>query len=270
MQKYYARLAGLLKSNSEFVIDEKLNKNMLAELARKYDAGLLNLLLSDNAIKQLFFVETEVGVIFKKDIFLQFISQKEFLPDSYTQFSTKIGLSSGENFISDNNLVVLNWPYKDCVLEGGQTKEDQKRDEVFFNEVLAPDQITTILDEKVFTNWKRYDKDGEHELDELKPDDNLVIEGNNLVVLHSLKKRFAEKVKLIYIDPPYNTGTDTFGYNDTFKRSTWLTFMKNRLEVAKELLARDGAIYIQADYHQIHYLKILMDEVFEKKTFSAK
>lgn len=105
-----------------------------------------------------FFVETEVGVIFKKDIFLQFISQKEFLPDSYTQFSTKIGLSSGENFISDNNLVVLNWPYKDCVLEGGQTKEDQKRDEVFFNEVLAPDQITTILDEKVFTNWKRYDK----------------------------------------------------------------------------------------------------------------
>ena len=158
MQKYYARLAGLLKSNSEFVIDEKLNKNMLAELVRKYDAGLLNLLLSDNAIKQLFFVETEVGVIFKKDIFLQFISQKEFLPDSYTQFSTKIGLSSGENFISDNNLVVLNWPYKDCVLEGGQTKEDQKRDEVFFNEVLAPDQITTILDEKVFTNWKRYDK----------------------------------------------------------------------------------------------------------------
>ena len=138
---------------------------------------------------------------------------------------------------------MLNWPYKDCVLEGGQTKEDQKRDEVFFNEVLAPDQITTILDEKVFTNWKRYDKDGEHELDELKPDDNLVIEGNNLVVLHSLKKRFAEKVKLIYIDPPYNTGTDTFGYNDTFKRSTWLTFMKNRLEVAKELLARDGAIY---------------------------
>lgn len=270
MQKYYARLAGLLKSNSEFVIDEKLNKNMLAELARKYDAGLLNLLLSDNAIKQLFFVETEVGVIFKKDIFLQFISQKEFLPDSYTQFSTKIGLSSGENFISDNNLVVLNWPYKDCVLEGGQTKEDQKRDEVFFNEVLAPDQITTILDEKVFTNWKRYDKDGEHELDELKPDDNLVIEGNNLVVLHSLKKRFAEKVKLIYIDPPYNTGTDTFGYNDTFKRSTWLTFMKNRLEVAKELLARDGAIYIQADYHQIHYLKVLMDEVFEEKNFQRE
>ena len=76
MQKYYARLAGLLKSNSEFVIDEKLNKNMLAELARKYDAGLLNLLLSDNAIKQLFFVETEVGVIFKKDIFLQFISKR--------------------------------------------------------------------------------------------------------------------------------------------------------------------------------------------------
>ena len=267
MQKYYDRLAELLKSNSEFVIDEKLNKNMLAELARKYDAGLFSLLLSDNIIKELFFTETEAGLIFKKDVFLQFISQKEFLPDSYTRFSSKIGLASGDNFISDDNRVVLNWPYKDCVLEGGQTKEDQKRDEVFFNEVLAPDQITTILDDKVFTNWKRYDKDGEHELDELKPNDNLVIKGNNLVVLHSLKKRFAGKVKLIYIDPPFNTGSDNFNYNDHFNESTWLTFMKNRLEVAKDLLADDGNIFVHIDNNESHYLKILMDEVFGKDNF---
>ena len=262
MQKYYDRLAELLKSNSEFVIDEKLNKNMLAELARKYDAGLFSLLLSDNIIKELFFTETEAGLIFKKDVFLQFISQKEFLPDSYTRFSSKIGLASGDNFISDDNRVVLNWPYKDCVLEGGQTKEDQKRDEVFFNEVLAPDQITTILDDKVFTNWKRYDKDGEHELDELKPDDNLIIEGNNLIVLHSLKKRFAGKVKLIYIDPPFNTDNDSFMYNDRFTRSTWLTFIKNRLQVAKELLSDDGSIFIHCDENQDGYLRVLCDEIF--------
>ncbi|WP_460484389.1 DNA methyltransferase, partial [Escherichia coli] len=81
-----------------------------------------------------------------------------------------------------------------------------------------------------------YDETGEHEVEELSDTDNLIIKGNNLIALHSLKKRFAGKVKLIYIDPPYNTGSDSFGYNDSFNRSTWLTFMKNRLSIAKDLL----------------------------------
>ena len=165
---------------------------------------------------------------------------------------------------------MLDWPYKDCLLEGGQTKEDQKRDEVFFNEILAPDQITTILEDKVFTNWKRYDKDGEHKLDKLSPNDNLIIKGNNLVVLHSLKKRFAGRIKLIYIDPPYNTGGDGFNYNDRFSHSTWLTFMKNRLEVARDLLSDDGAIYVQMDVKEAHYLKVLMDEVFGRDNFRSE
>ena len=63
-----------------------------------------------------------------------------------------------------------------------------------------------------------------------------MIKGNNLIALHSLKSRFGGKVKLIYIDPPYNTGKDSFGYNDRFNHSTWLTFMKNRLEIARDLL----------------------------------
>ena len=262
MHNSYDRLAQLLCEVPEYAVEGRLNKNIVAELARKYDAGLINKLLSDKDMKKLFFSESDAGLIFKKDIFLQFISQKEFLPDSYTAFEQKIGLASGGTMLRNDDRVVLNWPYKDCILEGGQTKEDAKRDEVFFNEILAPDEINTILEDKVFTNWKRYDKDGEHELDELKPNDNLVIKGNNLVVLHSLKKRFAGKIKLIYIDPPYNTGNDEFKYNDNFNHSSWLTFMKNRLQVARQLLSDDGAIFIQCDDNEQPYLSILMDELY--------
>jgi adenine-specific DNA-methyltransferase len=259
-----SKLTGLIESYPNYLVEGVINKNLLAADARKYDASLLNLLLKDADIKKHFFTDTEDGLIFKKDIFLQFISNKEFLPDSYTKYKIKIGLGAEDgSLLSENGEVVLNWPYKDAVLEGNQDKVDQKRSEVFFNEVLAPDQITRLLDDKVFTNWKRYDKDGEHDLDILNRDDNLVIKGNNLVVLHSLKKRYAGKVKLIYIDPPYNTGSDSFGYNDRFNHSTWLTFMKNRLTVAKELLQDDGVIFVQCDDNEQAYLKVLMDEIFK-------
>ena len=97
--------------------------------------------------------------------------------------------------------------------------------------------------------------------------ENLIIKGNNLLALHSLKKQFRGKVKLIYIDPPYNTGNDGFKYNDNFNHSTWLTFMKNRLEVARELLREDGVIFVQCDDNEQAYLKILMDDI-EKLNFT--
>ena len=266
MQRSIDRLTELLCEVPEYSIEDKLNKNIIAELARKYDRGLINKLLSDKDMKKLFFVESDAGLIFKRETFLQFISQKEFLPDSYTAFKSKIGLGTdADNYLSEDSRVVLNWPYKDCVLEGGQDKEDQKRDEVFFNEILAPDQINTILDDKVFTNWKRYDKDGEHDLDELKPNDNLIIKGNNLVVLHSLKKRFAGKIKLIYIDPPFYFSSDkddSFKYNSNFKLSTWLTFMKNRLKAAYDLLADDGIMMVHVGVEDQGYINVLLDEIF--------
>ena len=262
------KLEKLLKQ-ADYLIDGDLNKNKLAELARKYDARLLELLMKEDEIKNHFFSTIQEGVlVFKKDVFLQFLSNKEFLPDSFTAYKTKIGLATENGqYLSENNNVVLNFPYKDCVLEGGQTKEDSKRQEVFFNETLAPTEITRLLDDKVLTNFKRYDKDGEHEVKELNDNDNLIIKGNNLVVLHSLKKRFAGKIKMIYIDPPYNTGTDSFKYNDNFNHSTWLTFMKNRLKVSRELLKDDGVIFVQCDDNEQAYLKILMDEVFGRDCF---
>ena len=218
-------LERLLLQKEEFLVEGALNKNKLAELARQYDSMLLNLLMSEPTISNHFFSTLEEGIlIFKKDNFLQFLNNKEFLPDSFTAYKTKIGLATSDNrYLSENNEVVLNFPYKDCVLEGGQTKDDAKRQEIFFNETLAPTEINRLLDDKVLTNFKRFDADGEHEATEFKDTDNLLIKGNNLIALHSLKKRFAGKIKLIYIDPPYNTGSDSFGYNDSFNHSTWLT-----------------------------------------------
>ena len=262
-------LERLLSQKEEFLVEGALNKNKLAELARRYDPTLLNLLMSAPTISSHFFSTLEEGVlVFKKDVFLQFLNNKEFLPDSFTAYKTKIGLATSDNkYLSENNEVVLNFPYKDCVLEGGQTKEEAKRQEIFFNETLAPTEINRLLDNKVLTNFKRFDANGEYEVTELNDTDNLIIKGNNLIALHSLKKRFAGKVKLIYIDPPYNTGNDSFGYNDSFNHSTWLTFMKNRLQVARELLSVDGSIFIQIDSFEQAYLKVLMDEIFGAENF---
>lgn len=262
-------LEQVLAKNPDFLVDGVLNKNKLAELARQYNPELLNQLMSNEKMTNYFFSKLQNGVlVFKKDIFLQFLNNKEFLPDSFTAYKTRIGLGTPDrNYLSENKEVVLNFPYKDCVLEGGQTKDDVKRQEVFFNETLAPAEINRLLDEKVLSNFKRYDKDGEHEVEELKDIDNLIIKGNNLLALHSLKKRFAGKVKLIYIDPPYNTGSDSFNYNDNFNHSTWLTFMKNRLEVAREILSNKGTLWITLDDSESHYMKVLCDEIFGRENF---
>jgi len=294
MTNFKEKLQMLLQSKEEYRLNSDeakandgtplLNKSLLSAKAREYDAELLALLQSDEDVKAHFFTavalkEAQQSVlVFRLEAFLNFINNREFLPDSYTAYRNRIGLAlgsgAGADYLANRPEVVLNFPYKDCVLEGGQTKEDQKRAEVFYNETLAPDQINRLFDKKVFVNWKRYYvENGEIKTDdapELQNNDNLIIKGNNLVVLHSLnslKQRFAGKVQLIYIDPPFNTETDSFKYNDKFTHSTWLVFMKNRLEIAKQLLSDTGLIYIHIDHNEAHYLKVLCDEVFDRKRF---
>ena len=231
------------------------------------DEELLSLLLSNERIKEEFFVKLKDTLIFDKQKFAWLIESKEFLPDSYTRYSNKIGLTLNGDFISQKNDVVLDFPYKDCYLQGGQDKEDQKRDEIFYHETIASDEVTRMLAPKVFTNAKRYTKEGIEENIEFKDDDNLIIKGNNLIALSSLLKRYEGKVKLIYIDPPYNTGSDSFGYNDSFNHSTWLTFMKNRLDISKDLLSDNGLIFIQCDDNEEAYLKVLCDSIFGNDNF---
>ncbi|HCE3702310.1 TPA: site-specific DNA-methyltransferase [Vibrio parahaemolyticus] len=263
-------LTNALQSDERLVIDGKLAKNKIVELALNLDPSLLKLLLSDDQLKGHFFQDVDGMLIFDKVAFQRFVNNKSFLPDSFTQFKNKIGLSVDSHYLNESNDVVLSWPYKDCVLEGGQTKDDQKRNEVFWNETLAPEQVDTLLAPKALTNFKRYDVDGEHSEFTIGDADNLILKGNNLLALRSILPRYRGKVKLIYIDPPYNTHNDSFCYNDSFSHSTWLTFMKNRLLIAKELLAEDGSIYVQLDYNEIHYAKILLDEIFGRELFQAQ
>lgn len=264
----FSKLEDLLKTNSKYVSeDDKLIKTSVYSDVMTMDEELLKLLMSDDEVKERFFVKINDSYVFDKQAFGWLINSKEFLPDSYTRFSNKIGLTSNGKFISQNKDVVLDFPYKDCVLEGGQTKEDQKRDEIMYNETIANEEISKLLYPKVFTNAKRYTKDGAVENIKFNDDDNLVIKGNNLLALHSLLKRYEGKVKLAYYDVPYNTGNDSFGYNDNFNHSTWLTFIRNRLEVTKRLLRKDGVFCIQCDDNEQAYLKVLCDEIFDRENY---
>lgn len=272
MNDFYQNVLEVLKQDSRFFTENgELLRNAVYEAAMKMDSALIKMLYENKTTKSRFFTVVDDIAVFDKVGFGWVINNRQFLPDSFTRYKNKIGLvDNNGKFLSSSDNVVLSFPYKDCVLEGGQTKEDQKRDEIFYNETLAPDEVDRLLYPKVFTNAKRYTQNGIKENVIFDENDNLIIKGNNLLTIASLLKKYEGKIKLIYIDPPYNTGSDTFGYNDKFNRSSWLTFMKNRLEMAKKLLSEDGAIYVQLDYHQAHYAKILMDEIFGEENFQRE
>lgn len=264
----YHELEQLLRMNSRYCMDDgRLLKNQIVEDALSIQPLLVKELLGNEKMKKVFFTDVEGVMVFDKIKFQRFVSDTQFLGGSYTMFKNKIGLANENGrFVSESREVVLSWPYKDCMLEGGQTKEDAKRNEVFWNETLAPDEVNRLTEPKVFSNFKRYDKEDEHQVDHLSDNDNLIIKGNNLLALHSLKKKYAGQVKLIYIDPPYyfrkKLSTDTFKYNSNFHLSTWLTFMRDRLECAKHLLAPSGTIWIHMGDEGMHYLKLVADQVF--------
>lgn len=153
--------------------------------------------------------------------------------------------------------------------------------------LLAQDETTTLLKEN--EEWNN--------LDENKNSENLLIKGDNLEVLKHLSHAYHEKVKMIYIDPPYNTGSDGFVYEDNRKftpeklaslagidkekakrilsftkgkhntHSAWLTFMYPRLYIARRLLKEDGVIFVSIDDNEAAQLRILMDEIFGEQNF---
>lgn len=266
----YHELESVLRMESKYCMEDgTLIKNKIVEDALCLNPILLKLLLAHKDLKKMFFSEIDDMFVFDKVKFQRFVVNKSFLADSYTAYKNKIGLTDEDGrFLSESREVVLSWPYKDCVLEGGQTKEDAKRDEIFWSETLAPDEINRLTEPKAFIGFKRYDKEGEQVVDHLLPTDNLIIKGNNLLTLYSLRKKYAGRIKLIYIDPPYyfvaNKKEDTFNYNSNFKLSTWCTFMKNRLEVARELLSDDGAIFVQISDDGVGELHLIMKDVFNR------
>jgi len=274
MANFFQTLETVLKKDKRFFSKdtETLLRNKVYESAVNMDLALIKLLLSNNEVKSRFFTDVDGVLVFDKIAFAWVVNNHQFLPDSYTRFKNRIGLSdSNSELISVSNDVILSFPYKDCILEGGQTKEDQKRDEVFYNSSLAPDDVDCLLYPKVLVGAKRYTANGVEDGITFKDDDNLIIKGNNLLAISSLLKRFEGKIKCIYIDPPYyfnkNKEADAFKYNSNFSLSTWLVFMKNRLEISKKLLKKGGTIWISISEDGMHYLKVMADDIFGKEHF---
>lgn len=292
-------LTQALRSHEKVWANEEktiLAKNILLDLVEKADPTIIGLLLGNDELKRHFFVEVNGVLVFKLQDF-RFFLDKHRINNSYTKYANRIGLTDGNRFLKDSSDIVLDFPFKDCVLNGGQSTEEgeeiyfkrnndqsdsqlytkltRKRQEIFFNQTLAFDEIDRLFDAKAFSKFSRHTADGKQPVGEIKrhsdgtPAENLIIKGNNLIALHSLAKQFKGKIKLIYIDPPYNTGEDSFKYNDKFSHSTWLTFMKNRLEIAKTLLADDGVIFVHCDYNEDGYLRVLLDEIFTEDNFVA-
>ncbi len=236
---------------------------------------LIEIILSDEVLKKAFFQEIGGALVFKpKELIEALNAEKKFL-QSKTTYSQSIGLTKKDDFIVSHDDVVLAFPFKDTVFAGGQEKEDEKSKENFLHGIINANETSRLLEPKAMTNIKRYSKDGIEKNPTITDKDNLIIKGNNLLALHSLLDKadgtplYRGKVKLIYIDPPYNTGNDGFKYNDNFSHSTWLTFMKNRLEAAREFLRDDGAIFVSIDDNEQAYLKVLMDEIFGRENFVA-
>ncbi|MGN0737577.1 site-specific DNA-methyltransferase [Treponema porcinum] len=296
-----SKVEKLLSEIPDFTDENKnLKINVIKDYADNGNAKLLEPLLKNPQTKKAFFTPVLDSFVFNTAKFKEFLEYSSAC-NSYSKYlGQKIGLYMGDLSLLDINEVVLNFPFKDCVLEGGQRKEDgldtyyeyddkkgeyekkqSKRREVFYNEVLAQYEIDSLFSPKAFCNTKRYEKGKSEKCTKLNRDaelnkkrglsedtitDNLIIKGNNLLALHSLKKEFAGKVKLIYIDPPYNTRSptaDTFIYNNNFKDSTWLTFMRNRLEIGKKLLSKDGCLIIAIDENEHSYLGVLLHELFD-------
>jgi len=160
--KVYAVLENLLKTEPNYITDDgELKKWVVINKSQNYDEELISLLLESQEIKSHFFISVKNVLVFNQALFIQFLEQKNYLKDSFTAYKNKIGLTIDGKFLNQRNEVALVWPYKDCVLEGGQSREEDKRKEIFFNEILAQDEINQLLEPKVLTNAKRYTVDGE-------------------------------------------------------------------------------------------------------------
>ncbi|GAA7946459.1 hypothetical protein COL447_14200 [Helicobacter pylori] len=267
----------MLKTPLKTLLDALINhftKERLVTLILTADEKLLIFMLEHenaNDYKNAFFKTIANSLIFNQEALLEclekYLEIKE-LDRSFTRFKNKIGLFSQGGFLKSSGSVVLHFPFKDNILLGNAKDNNTKSNELFYHEILHKNEIDTLLSPKALC---RFEMHGEGDLESALKDKNTnyLIKGNNLIVLHSLKKKFAKQVKCIYIDPPYNTGNDSFNYNDNFNHSSWLVFMKNRLEAAREFLSDDGVIFVQCDDNEQAYLKVLMDEIFLRENFVA-
>jgi adenine-specific DNA-methyltransferase len=221
IQNVKNQILEVLKADERLWSQDKieLNQTLLLDLVENIDEKIISLLLQEKDLRENFFVKIKDVYVFKTNDF-RFFMEENKVDNSYTAYKNRIGLTDGRKFLKDTNDVVLDFPYKDCVLEGGQSTEEgvdiyfeydktltkdeekkgykinqynqkqAKRKEIFFNQILAHDEKDRLEDAKALTNWKRFTKDGQEEVEKIKRDDdgtireNLIIKGNNLLALH--------------------------------------------------------------------------------------
>lgn len=268
----------LRKNEQRYYLDGILNKARVIEDLHSYQPDLIRLLSESEIVNKHFIVEINGNKIIKINDLIEIFEMNEYWDDSYTAYENKIGLTSNRNFLSDQTEVVLDFPYKDTVLKASMSTEERENEDLlpeepFLNEKMAREEIDTLLDKKILVNAKKYDGESNQEISEFSEDDNLVIKGNNLLALHTIKDTYSDKIKMIFIDPPYyfrkTKPSDAFLYNSNFKMSTWLTFMKNRLEIAYNLMNAEGILFITISDEGAHYLKVLVDDIFGIDNFIA-
>lgn len=263
--KLISELNKVLKAFPQFWNGDELHRSKVVDAIENKKPDVIKALVANEKIKNVYSTEIDGIFIFDFDKLCKLLKYKEYWANCFTKHRNKVGLTSDGKYLDYSSDVVLDFPFKDCVLEGGMTKEEQGKDEIYYNEIIARDEIDCLFSPKILNNAKRYTKEGiEENITNFSDEDNFIIKGNNLIALYSLKERYAGKVKLIYIDPPYNppSNNNTFSYNNKFNHSTWLTFMKNRLEAAKDLLRKDGVFIIAIDENEVHYLGVLINELF--------
>lgn len=276
MSSYSTKLLDSIRSTL-YLFDDKYISNgeplftNIQHALNEYDEELISAITSNELLRRTFTIDTGKALIFKTQDFLASLrpNDTDYWKNSYTKYKTKIGLTINNNQITENPDVVLDFPYKDAVLEAGMTKEDQTNsNEIFYNTIIARAEIDELEEPKVLVNNKKFSEKNLNgqEINSFE-DENLVLKGNNLIGLSSISKKYKKRFKMIYLDPPYNTTNKDFPYNDSFTHSTWLSFMNTRLQLAKEMLADDGAIFVSIDDKECAYLKVLMDGIFKRKNF---
>lgn len=269
--------SALVSFGDKYFVGEELNRSKLTDDLRNYDEALLSKLFEVDYIQQHFIKEVAGQKLFQIEQLEEAVLYNDYWDTSYTKYENRIGLASKGKFLQDSQDVVLDFPFKDGVLTASMTKEDNKDgyDDAFLNEVIEKDEIDRLFDKKVFVNVKRFGDNQTAQDNGIvsfdKEKDNLIIKGNNLLALHTIEKVFQEKVRLIYIDVPYffkkRIAEDSFKYNSNFRLSSWLVFLKNRLEIAQSLLAENGSIWINISEDGMHYLKVMADSIFGKDKF---
>jgi adenine-specific DNA-methyltransferase len=258
----------LTSFGDKYFIGDELNRAKVADDLRAYNEALLTKLFQIDFIKNNYIKSVAGQQLFLIDQLEEAVLYDDYWDTSYTKYENRVGLTTSGHYLEDSQSVVLDFPFKDGVLTASMTKEDVNGayDDAFINEVIERDEVDQLFSDKIFVESQKYDNSGKSQVTLFDDKtDSLVIKGNNLLALYSILKKYSGKVKMIYLDPPYNTGADSFLYNDKFNQSSWLTFMKNRLDIARELLTDDGVIAVQLDDSEGPYLKVLMDSIFGKE-----